>query len=82
MYFDISIGGEPVGRMTLGLFGEAAPITVDNFVHFATMKEPGKGYKNSMFHRVIKDFMVQGMFHTFITYYGHPLALMTKKKLL
>ena len=59
--------------MTLGLFGEAAPVTVDNFVYFATMEEPGKGYKNSHFHRVIKDFMIQGMFSYFHNIFCPPL---------
>ncbi|MFA5341407.1 MAG: peptidylprolyl isomerase [Clostridia bacterium] len=42
--------------MTLELYKETAPITVDNFVSLAK-----KGYYNGLiFHRVIKGFMIQG----------------------
>ena len=59
VFFDISIGGEAAGRIEIGLFGSTVPKTVDNFVELA--KKPEKeGYKGSKFHRVIKDFMLQG----------------------
>jgi hypothetical protein len=32
VYFDISVGGKPAGRVVLGLFGEDCPKTVANFV--------------------------------------------------
>lgn len=32
VYFDIEIGGEPAGRVVFGLFGDAVPKTVENFV--------------------------------------------------
>ncbi len=59
VWFDLSIGGEPAGRIEIGLFGKTVPKTVENFVQLA-QKEEKEGYKKSKFHRVIKDFMLQG----------------------
>lgn len=59
VWFEITIGDEPAGRVEIGLFGKTVPKTVRNFVELAK-KPPGEGYKGSKFHRVIKDFMIQG----------------------
>ena len=59
VWFDIEIGGEPIGRIEIGLFGKTVPKTVKNFAELAK-KPVGEGYKGSIFHRVIKDFMIQG----------------------
>jgi len=50
-----------MGPITLELFPESAPLTVKNFADLSTAKE-GKAafYENLIFHRVIKDFMIQG----------------------
>lgn len=61
--FDIEIGGKGIGRLVLGLFGKSCPKTVKNFVSLAEgyeFKDGPLGYKNSKFHRVIKQFMIQG----------------------
>lgn len=59
VHFDITIGGEPAGRIEIGLFGSTVPKTTKNFFELAR-KPAGEGYKGSKFHRVIKDFMIQG----------------------
>merc|ERR1712203_1167909 len=59
VFFDMTIGGEAAGTIEIGLFGKTVPKTVENFYKLAAGTE-GYGYEGSKFHRVIKDFMIQG----------------------
>ncbi|XP_071522038.1 peptidyl-prolyl cis-trans isomerase 5 [Panulirus ornatus] len=59
VWFDITIGGKPIGRVVIGLFGKTVPQTARNFFELASKPE-GEGYKGSKFHRVISNFMIQG----------------------
>lgn len=59
VFFDLSIGGKPAGKVTFELFSDVVPKTAENFRALCT-GEKGIGYKNSKFHRVIPQFMCQG----------------------
>ena len=59
--FDVTIDGVDSGTMEIGLFGKTAPKTVANFVKLAQKGEFEYNYEGVPFHRIIDDFMIQGM---------------------
>uniref|UniRef100_A0A0B8RPL9 Peptidyl-prolyl cis-trans isomerase D n=1 Tax=Philothamnus irregularis TaxID=1899461 RepID=A0A0B8RPL9_9SAUR len=67
VFFDVDVGGERVGRMVLELFADTVPKTAENFRALCTGEKgigPTTGkplhYKGCPFHRIIKEFMIQG----------------------
>jgi peptidyl-prolyl cis-trans isomerase B (cyclophilin B) len=55
----ISFNNQHRGHVVVGLFGKTVPKAVENFKALCTGRE-GFGYVNSTFHRVLRDFIVQG----------------------
>ena len=62
-YFDINIGDTYLGKIVFQLFDDEVPITCKNFRYLCShgvLDKSKPSYQDTIFHRVIKDFMVQG----------------------
>ena len=59
VFFDVKIGAHFAGRITIELRNDLCPRTAENFRQLCVHTK-GFGYKNSKFHRIIPDFMLQG----------------------
>ena len=68
-----------MGRMKMELFADVVPKTAENFRQFCTgeHRKDGvpQGYKGASFHRIIKDFMIQGI--TLIMPYSSGVSMCT-----
>ena len=62
-FFDVFIGDNFSGRIVFELIDDVAPKTCENFRYLCSKgfdKNSGPAYQNTIFHRIIKDFMIQG----------------------
>ncbi|XP_062506488.1 peptidyl-prolyl cis-trans isomerase E-like [Corticium candelabrum] len=59
VFMEISIGNQPAGKIVILLRQDVVPRTAENF-RALCCHEKGFGYKGSVFHRIIPQFMCQG----------------------
>lgn len=83
VYLDISIGARDVGRIVIELFDDLAPKSTENFINLCdgvSLDGEILGYKNNVFHRVIKNFVIQagdlkyGQFSSVDAYYQEDIG--------
>ena len=79
VFFEMAAGGAPIGTIKMELFADVVPKTAENFRQFCTgeFRRDGVpvGYKNSQFHRVVKDFMIQGGDFINVSYFLNNISI-------
>ena len=64
VFFDVTIADRPAGRIEITLRKDVCPKTAENFKCLCTGEKSTKSkklwFKDSIFHRVIPQFMLQG----------------------
>jgi peptidyl-prolyl isomerase H (cyclophilin H) len=55
VFMDITVNDDNIGRINIELYDDVVPNTVKNFIYMIE-----NNYKGSEFHRIIKDFVIQG----------------------
>jgi len=59
VFFDVKAGDQSLGRVVMELRSDVVPKTAENFRQLCT-GEPGFGFRDTTFHRIIPGFMCQG----------------------
>jgi cyclophilin family peptidyl-prolyl cis-trans isomerase len=57
---EIEVNGKSFGKVFVGLFDSVVPKTAENFKQMCLSKKEGFGYAGSPFHRIVKNFVIQG----------------------
>ena len=60
VFFDIAIGIKNIGRVEIELFDEEVPITCKNFRYLCSQDNSKLNYVDSIFHRVLSGYLIQG----------------------
>jgi cyclophilin family peptidyl-prolyl cis-trans isomerase len=67
VFFDFSVAGTEIGRVSFRLFDDSHPLTVANFVAlcsgekgYCPTSKVRLSYSGSRIHRIVKNFMIQG----------------------
>lgn len=80
VFFDVTLGGEPLGRIKFELFNDVVPRTAENFRQYCTGETKNhlgrpQGYKGCRFHRVVCPDLLSSIIYVLIlTLPSHDLV--------